>query len=146
MVPFYLLLVSWLVFRALGWFGVEWFATWQASARYGVALMFIFTGTLHFTKMKEDFARMIPDGLPGKMGWVYFSGVCQLLGAIGLLLPSIESIAGFCLVLLLVAMFPANYNAARNEIPFRNKPPTPLWQRLGAQVVFIGITWWASQA
>jgi uncharacterized membrane protein len=128
----------------LGAVGLEAFGTWQDAARYAVALMFVFTGTLHFTKMREDFVDMVPRILPFRMGLVYFTGLCQIMGAAGLLVSSIASIAGFCLVLLLVAVLPANVYAAQNRIMFRGKPPTPLWPRTLIQLVFIGVTWWAS--
>jgi uncharacterized membrane protein len=146
MAPFILLLASTIVFRVLGAFGLEVFGTWQDAARYAVALMFVFTGALHFTKMREDFSRMVPRILPYRLGLVYFTGLCQIMGAAGLLVSSITSIAGFCLVLLLVAMLPANVYAAQNRISFRGKPPTPLWPRVYIQLAFIGVTWWASMA
>jgi uncharacterized membrane protein len=146
MVPFILLLTSTVVFRVLGAFGLEVFGTWQDAARYAVALMFVFTGTLHFTKMREDFVSMVPRILPNRLGLVYFTGVCQIMGAAGLLVSSVASIAGFFLVLLLVAMLPANVYAAQNRILFRGKPPTPVWPRILIQVVFIGVTWLASMA
>jgi uncharacterized membrane protein len=130
----------------LGELGLPMVSTWNDSARYAVALMFLFTGTLHFTGMKEDFARMIPKPLPNPMGLVYVTGFLQVLGAAGLLVPAFKAVAGFFLVLLLVSMFPANMNAAKNAIPFRGKPPTPLWQRSLIQIVFVGITWWSSQS
>ena len=49
------------------------------------------------------------------------------------------------LILLLIAMFPANVAAARKGVPLRGRPPTPLPLRLSLQLVFIGMTWWATQ-
>jgi uncharacterized membrane protein len=146
MFPFVLLMTSVIVFRVLGFLGLQVFGTWQDAARYAVALMFVLTGTLHFTKMRRDFVRMVPGILPYRLGLVYFTGMCQILGAVGLLVSSVSRIAGFCLLLLLVAMLPANVNAAQNRIPFRGKPPTGLWARVLIQVVFIAVTWWASVA
>jgi len=48
------------------------------------------------------------------------------------------------LVLLLAAVFPANVNAALNEIPLRGEPPTPLRLRAPMQLLFIGMVWWTS--
>ncbi|HZF58570.1 MAG TPA: hypothetical protein VEZ19_08855 [Rubrobacter sp.] len=69
----------------------------------------------------------------------------EVLGAVGLLVPATRSFAGIGLILLLVAMFPANVAAARRQVPLRGKPPTPLPLRLFLQLVFIGTTWWATQ-
>lgn len=64
-----------------------------------------------------------------------FAGCC----CFGLLLPATRSTAGLCLALLLIAMFPANINAARKHIQLRGKRPTPLWLRLPMQLVYIGL-------
>jgi uncharacterized membrane protein len=69
----------------------------------------------------------------------------EVLGAVGLLAPATRSFAGIGLILLLVAMFPANVAAARRQVPLRGKPPTPLPLRLLLQLVFIGTTWWATR-
>lgn len=50
------------------------------------------------------------------------------------------------LVLLLVALLPANVSAARRGVPMRGKPPTPLRLRILMQLLLVGLTWWASQA
>jgi uncharacterized membrane protein len=75
---------------------------------------------------------------------VYLTGVLEVLGAVGLLVPATRSFAGLGLVLLLVAMFPANVNAARKGMPLRGKLPTPLWLRLPMQLLFIGMTLWVA--
>ena len=95
--------------------------------------------------MREDLIRMVPRWLPYPRALVYLTGVFELAGAIGLLIPSLQRLAGLGLVALLVAMFPANMNAASNDITLRGKPPTPLWLRLPMQLVFLGLTWWATQ-
>jgi uncharacterized membrane protein len=61
-----------------------------------------------------------------------------------LLIPRLRRIAGICLVLLLVAMLPANVNAALSGIPFRGEAPTALWLRVPIQVLFILMIWWTS--
>ena len=55
-----ILLVSWVVFRGIGARGVTALATWQDSARYAPAVMFVFTGVAHFNRMKHDLAAMVP--------------------------------------------------------------------------------------
>ena len=56
-----------------------------------------------------------------------------------------RTVAGICLIVLLVAMFPANVRAARERLPLRGKPVTALWLRLPMQIFFIGLIWWASR-
>jgi uncharacterized membrane protein len=106
------LFVSWVVFRGVGALGVHTLATWQDSARYALALMFVFTAVAHFNAMKYDLARMIPSSFPRPLMIVYFTGVLELLGAVGLLVPRFRSLAEICLIALLVGMFSANVNAA----------------------------------
>jgi len=78
--------------------------------------MFIFTATAHFNKMKHDLARMIPAYFPLPLLIVYITGVLELLGAAGLMLPQFRRLAGFCLIVLLVGMFIANVNAAQRHV------------------------------
>jgi uncharacterized membrane protein len=108
--------------------------------------MFVFTGIAHFNKMKHDLAQMVPAVFPHPLLLVYFTGVLELMGAAGLLLPRFRSLAGVCLILLLIAMFPANVHAALKGATLRGKPATPLWLRAPMQLLFIGLLWWASRA
>ena len=75
------LLVSWVALRGIGAAGVHSLASWQNSARYALAVMFIFTATAHFNKMKHDLAEMIPSYFPRPLLTVYITGVLELLGA-----------------------------------------------------------------
>ncbi len=145
MAPFILMLISLLVFRGFGALGLSLFASWQDSTRYALALMFLFTATTHFTGMKEDLVKMVPSIMPYPRQLVFFTGLCEILGAIGLVIAPVQRLAGIALILLLVALFPANINAARNAIPLRGKPPTPLWLRLPLQMVWIGLLCWSTQ-
>ncbi|HXB99540.1 MAG TPA: DoxX family protein [Terriglobales bacterium] len=138
------LFASWLILRGTGALGVTALATWHDSVRYALALMFVFTGIAHFNKMRHDLARMIPSFFPQPMLIVYITGICEFLGAAGLLIPGFRSLAGICLILLLIGMFTANVNAALKEVTLRGKPVTALWLRTPMQILFIGLIWWAS--
>jgi uncharacterized membrane protein len=146
MAPFGVLVVSLLVFRGLGALGVGAFAAWQDDACYALALMFLFTASAHFTKTRKDLIAMVPPPLPFPRALVTFTGICEILGAIGLVIPATRGLAGIALVLLLLAVLPANINAALRRIPLRGRSPTPLWRRAPMQLVFIGLTLWASRA
>jgi uncharacterized membrane protein len=130
----------------MGAAGVQGLSSWQDSARYALAVMFTFTATAHFNKMKHDLARMIPAYLPRPLLLVYLTGVLELLGAAGLLLPQFRRLAGICLIALLVGMFVANVNAAQKGVTLRGKPPTPLWLRVPMQIFFIALLWWSPRA
>jgi uncharacterized membrane protein len=144
MVSVFVLVISTLLLRGVGWLGVKQLSSWRDASRGGLVIMFLFTGASHFTSMKYDFAAMIPAPLPDDLWVIYLSGVLEIAGAIGLLIPRTRKVAGICLVLLLVALFPANVNAALNEIPLRGEAPTPLWLRAPMQLLFIGMVWWTS--
>ena len=140
-----ILVVSCFIFRGLGFAGIPAFGTWQASARDALSLMLVFTGVTHFTSMKEDFVRMMPPGIPWPRAIVYFTGVCELAGAVGLLLPEFRRAAAYTLVAFFLAVLPANIHAARAGVRLRGKPATNLWLRIPMQVLFIGITLWSAR-
>jgi uncharacterized membrane protein len=143
MVVLYVLFGSWLVLRGVGALGIEGLAGWHASARYALAVMFVFTGIAHFTKVKHEMVRMVPRAFVRPMLMVYVTGVCELAGAAGLIEPRTRVIASVALIVMLVAMFPANIKAAREGLTISGKLATPLWLRAPMQVLFIGLLWWA---
>ena len=144
MIVLLVLLGSWLILRGAGALGVTALGTWHDSVRYALALMFVFTGVAHFNKMRHDLARMIPSLFPRPMFIIYITGVCEFLGAAGLLIQRFRPLAGVCLILLLTGMFTANINAALKGVTLGGKPATALWLRTPMQVLFIGLIWWAS--
>lgn len=87
---------------------------------------------------------MVPRGFGNAMAMVYLTGVCEIAGAIGILIPRTRTLAGACLILLLIAMFPANAKAAREKLHVAGRPATPLVPRAVMQVVFIGLVWWST--
>jgi uncharacterized membrane protein len=144
MAPLFILVISFLVLRAVGLLGVRRLSSWREAGLLAVAIMFLFTGSTHFSAMKHDYAAMLPGFVPMKVSIIHLTGALQILGAIGLLIPRTRRLAGICLALLLVAMFPGNVYAALNEVPFRGEPPTPLWLRTPIQLFFIGMVLWTS--
>jgi uncharacterized membrane protein len=144
MASVFVLVASFLVLRGVGWLGVEQLSSWRDAGRVALVIMFLFTGASHFTTMKYDFAAMVPPPLPNDLWVIYLTGVLEIVGAIGLLIPQTRKLAGICLVLLLIALFPANVYAALNDIPLRGEAPTPLWIRGPMQLLFVGMVWWTS--
>jgi uncharacterized membrane protein len=139
------LAVSILVFRGLGDVGVSAFASWPADWRDGLAVMLLFTASAHFTPMKEDLIRMTPKWVPRPRAMVFFTGLCEIAGAIGLVVPATRQAAGIALILFFIALLPANIHAARAQITLRGRPPTPLWLRIPMQVLFIFLAWWSTR-
>ncbi|HZG63486.1 MAG TPA: MauE/DoxX family redox-associated membrane protein [Rubrobacteraceae bacterium] len=144
MVSLFVLVISFILLRVVGLLGVERLSSWRAASRGALVVMFLFTGTSHFTSMKYDFAAMIPPPLPNDLWVIYLSGLFEIAGAIGLLISRTRKLAGICLVLLLVALFSANVYAALSEVPLRGEAAEPLWIRTPMQVLYIGLVWWTS--
>jgi uncharacterized membrane protein len=144
MAALFVLVVSFLLLRGLGLLGVRRLSSWREAGLIAVVIMFVFTGSTHFSAMKHDYAAMLPGPLSGNLGIIYLSGVLEIAGALGLLVPRTRRLAGICLALYLVAVFPGNVYAAVNEVPFRGEPPTPLWLRTPIQLFFIGMVWWTA--
>jgi uncharacterized membrane protein len=139
------LIVSLAVFRTLGFAGIPLFVTWHASARWALAIMLFFTASAHFTSMKEDLVRMTPPWVPRPRIMVYFTGLCEIAAAIGLLVPGLTRIAGISLVLLFVALLPANIHASKAGVTLRGKAATGLLLRIPMQILFIAWAWWSTQ-
>ncbi len=116
----------------------------RKALRFFIASFFISVGALHFLRTKS-FERIIPKFLEYKKELVYISGVFEILGGIGLLLPFSRKWAGKGLVALLLAVFPANINMAVNKIDFGFIPRKVLWWRLPIQFVLIGLVRWVSR-
>jgi uncharacterized membrane protein len=144
MITVFILVIASILLRGAGWLGVRWFASWRDAVRVALAIMFLFTGATHFSDMQHDYLAMVPEPLPKGLWVIYLTGLLEVVGAIGLLIPRLQRVAAIGLVILLIAMFPANVNAALNGIPFRGEPPTSLWLRLPMQLLFIGALWWTS--
>ena len=144
MVVLGVLLASLVLFRGLWALGLGLFSTWEVSAAWALAVMFLFTASAHFTNTKEDLIAMVPKAFPNPRFLVYLTGVLEVLGALGLLVPVSRSFAGLGLALLMVAMFPANVKAARKGVVLRGKQPTPLWVRGPMQLLFVGMALWVA--
>ncbi|WP_309714259.1 DoxX family protein [Pseudolysinimonas sp.] len=118
--------------------------TAQLALRIALAAVFAFMGVLHFVPAGARAMRaMIPPPLR-RPGWptalVAITGVCELLGAVGLLVPwdGVRLAAGICLVVFLVAVFPANAYAARDPDRF-GRIAIPFLPRLIAQVLLAAL-------
>jgi uncharacterized membrane protein len=144
MAPAITLVVGTLVFRALGALGVDALRTWVDSARVALALMFLLTATAHFNRMKDDLIRMVPPSFPNPRALVLATGVLEILGAVGLLVPATRRLAAWGLALMLIALLPANVSAARRNLTLRGKPVTPLAVRLPIQLLFLGVALWVA--
>ncbi len=143
MAPLVVLVVVTLLARLAGQLGVAPLRDWAAAARVGLAVMFCFTAAAHFNNLRADLVRMVPPQVPNPGFMVTFTGVCEILGAIGLLVPRTRRVAAVALIVFLIAVLPANIHAARSGGTIGGAPVTPLVPRVALQVLFIALVWWA---
>ena len=143
MAPLIVLVVAGLVARLIGQLGVAALRDWAAGARVGLAVMFCFTAAAHFNSMRPDMIAMVPPFVPNPAFMVTLTGICEILGAIGLLVPRTRRIAAAALIVFLLAVLPANIHAAQAGVTIRGAPPTPIVPRIALQALFIALVWWS---
>jgi uncharacterized membrane protein len=114
--------------------------------RVVLALFFVTAGTLHFLT-PVTFAKIVPPYLPYPFILVWISGVCEIMGGCGILVPRLRRAAGWGLIALLIAVFPANLYMAMGNVQVGGFeiPPWMLWLRLPLQGVLIAWAWWVSR-
>lgn len=115
----------------------------QAASLVLLAVVFVGAGVLHVVKPRL-FEAIVPPSLPWPRALVLVSGVAEVLGGVGLLVPAVRPWAGWGLILLLIAVFPANLYMARESDRFRLVPRWALLLRLPLQAVLIAWVYWAS--
>ena len=105
--------------------------------RYALALLFVGAGLIHLVR-PATYLAIMPPQLPQPLLLVYTSGFFELLGGLGLLPVRSRRLAGWGLLALLVAVFPANvYMALIHEQ--LHIPGWLAWGRLPLQPLLM---WW----
>ena len=102
---------------------------------------YVLVGIQHFVK-PQWFVQIVPPYLPYPLQLVYVSGFCEIGLGLLLLIPSLRFIAGWGLILFLIAVFPANIYVAQTNGGAMNTTPLIAWGRLPFQLVFIAIAYW----
>lgn len=143
MIPFYALIVSYLIFWVLGLLGVSHFQGWHTPLQGAVAVMLLLTASAHWGKRRPDLIRMVPPAFPRPDFIVTVTGWLEIAAAIGILFPVTSRAASICLMVLLVAMFPANVRAARNKLTIGGVPTPTLPVRTVMQLVFLAAIYFA---
>lgn len=143
MAPLIVLVVTVLLARSIGQLGVAHLRDWAASTRAGLAVMLCFTAAAHFNSMRPDMIAMVPPAVPNPEFMVTFTGICEILGAVGLLVARTRRIAAVALIVFLLAVLPANIHAAQAGVTLRGAPATPIGPRMALQLLFIGLLWWS---
>ena len=109
-------------------------------ARVGLTLFFLFTALGHFVRT-EAMAEMVPPPIPYRVELIYATGVLELLGALGVWVPGLTRLTGVCLMLMLLALLPANVYSALHRVDFGGHGAGPVY--LLARVPFqLFAVWW----
>ena len=117
----------------------------RGLSRRVLANFFIAAGVNHFV-MPRAYERMVPPSLrDNAKRVVQVSGVAEIVGGIGVLVPLTRRLSGVGLIALLAAVFPANLHMARTPQRFRGIPPWALWARLPLQPLMMMWAWRATR-
>jgi uncharacterized membrane protein len=136
MVPFVVLIALFLLLSILGYFQLPVSYGWWTSLRLALSGMFLFTASAHWGKRRPDLIRMVPTGFPRPDLLVTITGILEILGAVGLMLPAVARYAALGLFFMLLAVFPANVYAARKRLAIAGRQVEALIPRTILQIVF----------
>jgi uncharacterized membrane protein len=123
----------------------------RRALRYLLSALMVGIGLLHFVA-DHIFVQIIPPGLPAPDVLVWVSGAIEVALGVALLIPRTRRAAGFGLVALYIAVFPANIYMAVANVQIRGlpawaeqPPETALWARLPFQLVLIVWALWVAE-
>lgn len=114
--------------------------------RLFLAILYLIAGILHI-RSPSGFLAITPDWVPFPEQVVFLTGVAEIAGAIGLLIPSqliphIRYASGIGLALYAFCVYPANVNHAVNNIAIGGE--TASWAYHGPRLLFQPVfIWWA---
>ncbi len=120
-------------------------ATTQTLLRWLAALFFAVAGSNHF-RNPGFYRGIIPSGFPSPKFLVALSGACEIIGGVALLITPLRRAAGWGLIALLIAVFPANIYMAAFPSRFSGLHISRwlLWLRLPLQGVIIVWVWFVA--
>lgn len=123
-------------------------ADYLLCGRFALCAMLLFTASGHFA-FTRGMEMMMPAPIPFKKALVYFTGLAEIAGGIGLLIPSWQRPAAVLLLVFFVLVLPVNINAALKRIDYQKAAtggpgPGYLWFRVPLQGLFIAWTWWVA--
>lgn len=141
MAPLIVLIVSFVGFWLINRYLLKEKYSISLIGRVALALMLLMTGSAHFFKT-DVMVQSMPDMIPYKLELVYFTGVIELLAAIGLLFDRTAKLTSILLIVFFICILPANIigSLKRVELGGMENGPMYLLFRIPLQVFFI---WWA---
>ena len=121
------------------------------TSQKALATFFSFTGTMHFL-IPKSYEATVPGYIPiSPHAAVFHSGWAEIAGGLAVIPPSTRNLARWWLIVLLVAVFPANVHMAVNPeqikgLDLRKIPRWALWARLPLQLAAIIWVWRATES
>lgn len=106
-----------------------------------LAAFYLAAGILHLSS-PQGFILIVPKFVPWPAEVVWFTGLCEIAGAAGLLIPRLRIAAGWGLALYAVAVFPANINHAVNHIDV-GALANSWWYHIPRFALQPVLVWWA---
>lgn len=115
-------------------------------ARIGLTLFFLTTAGAHFNTT-EEMAQMLPPAIPYRVALIYLTGIFELAGAIGVWIPRLTKITGLLLILMMLAVLPANVYSAFNHVNYggHDAGPVYLLVRVPFQLFVMGWIYFATE-
>ncbi len=118
----------------------------RKRSRLLLGVAFVGAGVNHFV-MPHAYRRIVPPSMKDRaQSLVIVSGVAEVVGGLGVLLPWTRRPAGLGLIALLAAVFPANLYMARTPEHFRKIPRWALYARLPLQPLMMLWAWRATKS
>ena len=140
MAPFIVLTALFVLLNIAGYFHLPVSYGWWTSLRLALSGMFLLTASAHWGRRRPDLIQMVPPVFSRPDLLVTLTGILEILGAVGLMMPSVAPYAALGLTLLLVSVFLANVHAARERLTIAGRRVEALIPRTLLQFVFLAAT------
>jgi len=112
--------------------------------RWLIGSLFIFAGVMHFVA-PDFFLEIMPPFIPFHLEIVYISGIFEIILGLGMFIPRFATYAGYGLIALAIAVYPANIYMALDSSVMEDVPRWIAWARLPLQFVLIGYIYWSTR-
>jgi uncharacterized membrane protein len=109
-----------------------------------MGIFYIVAGLAHFAN-PGGYLPMMPPYLPWHLALIYLSGLAEFVLGVAVLVEPLRPLAAWGIIMLLIAIFPANLHIALNNVPlFGAAEGAGVWNwvRLPFQGVLIAWAWW----
>jgi uncharacterized membrane protein len=140
MVPLIALLLSFVAFWLLNRYVLKNKVSLSFIGRMSLSLMLLLTSSAHFSKTAE-MVQSMPNFLSYKIQLVYFTGIIEIIAALGLLVNKAAKITSLALIVFFISILPANVVGSLKEVRLggMENGPAYLFFRIPLQLFFI---WW----